>query len=276
MNIVKIAGVQMDPRISQKAVNLDHCLAKTGEAARAGARLIVFPECSLTGYCFSSLEEAVPLAETVPGPSTRTIAHACKKLKVWVVVGLIEKAGDRFFNAAVLVGPDGIAGKYRKLHLPYLGVDRFLTRGDQPYRVYDTPAGRIGMHICYDGTFPEGCRVMALAGADIIAMPTNWPAGREKIPAFVIHTRAFENKVYYIAVDRVGQEHGTTFIGRSKIIDVGGTALAEAGPAEEVIIYAEIDLDQARQKHTVIRPGEFEFDVFKDRRPEFYGDIAKV
>lgn len=272
---VRIAGVQMDPKIAEKAANLDVCLERIQEAAKLGAKLVVFPECCLTGYCFNSLEEAIPLAESIPGPSTRKIANACRKLNVHVVFGLIERVENKFFNTAAFIGPGGLVGKYRKIHLPYLGIDRFLTRGNLAFRVYDTPVGIIGLNICYDGTFPESARVMALAGAEIIALLTNWPTGRERLPSFVIPTRAFENKVYYIAVDRVGQERGTGFIGRSKIVDVQGTTLVEANSSDEEIIYADITPEEARRKHTVVVPGEFEYDLFRDRRPEFYSGITE-
>ncbi len=274
-NKVKIAGVQIDPRIGEKEANLEKCLERLSQAAGVGARLAVFPECCLTGYCFSSLDEAKPLAETVPGDSTLRLAEACLRMNIYAIIGLIERDEDRFYNAAVLAGPEGLVGKYRKIHLPYLGVDRFLNQGDLPFPVFDTAAGRIGMNICYDTNFPESARVMTLMGADIIALPTNWPAGRERVPNFVINTRAFENKVNFIAVDRVGTERGTTFIGRSKIVAADGTTLAEADQAGEEIIYADVDLELARRKRTVITPGEFEIDLIHDRRPEFYGEITR-
>ena len=130
--------------------------------------------------------------------------------------------------------------------------------------------GAIGMHICYDATFPEAARAMALQGAEILVLPTNWPEGREKMPGYVVHARALENRVHFVACDRVGEERGFRFIGRSKIVGASGDALAEAGPDEEELILAEVDLDEARNKRIVFRPGEFEVDLFGDRRPELY------
>ncbi|MBI4330708.1 MAG: carbon-nitrogen hydrolase family protein [Chloroflexi bacterium] len=271
---VRIAGVQMAPEIAQKRANLDKCLDRLHEAAAAGARLVVFPECCLTGYCFSSREEARPMAETIPGPATEGAAEACRKLRVYAVLGLIERDGGRLYNAAVLLGPEGVIASYRKVHLPYLGVDRFLNKGNLPFAVHHTRAGNLGLNICYDASFPESARVMALAGADIIILPTNWPEGRQRVPNFVINTRAFENKVHYVAVDRVGRERGTGFIGRSKIVDAGGDTLAEAGPVNEEIIYADVDLTRARTKRTVVIPGQFEFDLLRDRRPDFYRPLT--
>ncbi len=272
---VKIAAVQMDPKIMAKGANLDKILLEARLAASKDTDLIVFPECALTGYVFASLEEATPFMETVPGPSTDELAISCHELGVHVITGLLELDGDRCFNTAVLVGPQGLVGKYRKVHLPFLGIDRFLYHGDQPFRVYETPIGNIGIHICYDCNFPESARVMALLGADILALPTNWPEGRDKVAMYVVPTRAYENKVHVVAVDRVGSERGTKFIGLSKIVDAWGVTIAEASSDNEEVIYAEVSLAEARQKRVVFKAGEFELDLIGDRRPEFYGEITK-
>ncbi len=273
---VKIAGVQMDPKLMANKENLALILERTREAAGNGAELIVFPECALTGYVYSSREEAVPFAETIPGNSTVEVAALCKKLKVHVIFGLLEKEGNKYFNAAALVGPGGLIGKYRKVHLPYLGIDRFLDPGDQPFNVYKTPIGNIGMFICYDCNFCESARTMALQGADILALPTNWPQGRGKVARYVIVTRAFENTVHLVAVDRVGVERGNKFLGTSKIISAFGDVLAQGSEENEEIIYAEVKLSDAREKRQVFKPGEFELDFIGDRRPEFYGEITRM
>jgi predicted amidohydrolase len=272
----KIAAVQIEPEITAHKENLDKILAKTEIAARNGSNLIVFPECALTGYVFSNLEEVKPYTETIPGPSTDRLEECCQKLGVHIITGLIERSADKYFNAAVLIGPDGLIGVYRKIHLPFLGVDRFLDHGDKPFRVYETSIGNIGMHICYDCNFPESARVMTLMGADILALPTNWPEGRERIPKFVAPTRAYENKVYLVAVNRIGCERGTRFIGQSKIINTWGDTLAEASIENEEILYAEVNLAEAKEKHVILKPGEFEVDLIRDRRPEFYGKITET
>jgi predicted amidohydrolase len=273
---VKIAGVQMEPKILEKERNLSRCLEMIQVTAKEGARLIVFPECALTGYCFSSLEEALPVAEPIPGPSTDKLIAACRELKVYVVIGLLEKDGDKCYNAAALLGLQGLVGKHRKLHLPYLGIDRFVNHGDLPLTVYETEVGRIGLGICYDVNFPEHSRVLALQGADVIVLPTNWPEGLEVIPSLVIPTRALDNHLYCVAINRVGEERGFKFIGRSKVAHWLGLTLAEGKPDEEDILYAEIEPATARDKHLVIVPGEFEVHLFNDRRPEFYGLIAQM
>jgi 5-aminopentanamidase len=273
---MRIAAVQMDVVFADRESNLAKITQRLRETARAGAQLTVFPECSLPGYCFDSLDEARPHAEAVPGPSTLRLAETCRELSAYAVVGLLEIDGDRLFNAAALIGPSGVVASYRKVHLPYLGVDRFTTPGDRPFAVHAAGDVRVGMSICYDAAFPEAARVLALEGADIIALPTNWPPGAECTAEFVINSRAMENNVYYVAVNRVGNERGFRFIGQSKICDPRGKVLAEARHENETILYAEVDPALARQKHIVRVPGKHEIDRFADRRPEMYGRIVEM
>ena len=274
-NVFTIAGVQMDVAIGQKEKNLARMAEALNEAMGAGARLVVFPECALTGYCFESKAEAMPHAEAIPGPATHHLAELCSEHGCFAVFGLIERAGDDLFNACALVGPEGLLGSYRKVHLPYLGLDMFTTPGDRGFQVHTAGPARIGMSICYDGSFPEAARSLALDGADIICLPTNWPPGSECTASFVINTRALENNVYYVAVNRVGTERGFRFIGGSRICHPGGRTLAEAAHENEAIIHAEVDLAVARDKHLVRVPGKHEIDRFKDRRPEMYGRICE-
>lgn len=260
----------MNPRILRKDENLAKCLEMIGTAAREGARLIVFPECALTGYVFSNLAEAMTVTETVPGPSTEKLAARCQEMKVYAVVGLLEREGDKCFNVAVLLGPEGLVGKYRKTTTPCLGVDRFVTRGEQGYKVYSTEIGNLGILICYDVRMPETARVLSLGGADIVAVPSNWPVHGELYPEFMVQARACENHIYVIATNRVGEEREATFIGRSQIADPSGQVLAEAGQEEETIVFAEASPGMARHKHLVRKRHEFELDLFNDRRPELY------
>jgi predicted amidohydrolase len=271
----KVAGVQMDCRFGDKPHNLGVMRARLREAAAQGARLVVFPECILTGYGFQNLEEAQPLAETIPGPSSLTIAADCQSLNVWAVYGLLERdpTTGHLFNACALVGPDGVAGGYRKVHLPCLGVDRFVTGGDRPFAVHDLGGLRIGINICYDGSFPEAARVLALLGADLVVLPTNWPTNAAKTAEYLVPARALENHIYYLAVNRIGEEQGFRFIGGSRAAHFSGDLLACAGEGEE-IIFAGIDPEQARQKRIVHIPGAYEVDRVGNRRPEMYGPLV--
>ena len=272
---VTVAGVQFYPRIGQLRENCARILEKIGEAAAQGAKLIVFPECALSGYVFDDLDEARAATERVPGPFTDVLAATCKRFGVYAVAGMLEDLGDALYNSAVLCGPEGLVGVYRKTHLPYLGVDKLAALGPDPYRVYETDIGRIGMLICYDLRFPEAARCLALRGADIIALPTNWPEGAQGSPDFIAPTRALENRVFVVAVNRAGEERGARFIGKSQIVDPAGRRLALAETTGETVITATFDPTLARQKRLVINPGVFEIDTIGDRRPELYHRIVE-
>jgi predicted amidohydrolase len=273
---IKIAAVQMAPWLMGNEENLKAILSAVREAAVNQAKLVVFPECSLSGYVFGSREEALPFAETLPGPSTEKLIYLCRELETYVVLGLLEREGDRLFNAAALVGPQGFISGYRKNHLPFLGVDRFVDIGDRPFQVHKTPIGNIGIYICYDIVFPESSRVMTLMGADILALPTNFPqVRRETLSTHIVSARAIENRVHVVSADRVGSERGYSFAGLSKIVNAAGKTLALASPDGEEIIYGEVSLELARQKHHIIISGEYEVDYIADRRPELYGVITE-
>ena len=177
MSLLKIAGVQMDIEFANRDANLEKLSVRLSETTAAGAQLTVFPECTVTGYCFESAEEARTVSEPVDGPSVARVAELCREHDTMVVFGFLELAGEKIFNSLALVGPQGILGTYRKVHLPFLGIDRFTTPGDRPFEVISTPEVRIGMNICYDSSFPEAARVLAVKGADLITLPTNWPPG---------------------------------------------------------------------------------------------------
>jgi predicted amidohydrolase len=275
MSTWKIAAVQMDCRIGDLAGNLASIRAKLRDAAKNGARLIIFPECVLSGYCFKSADEARSFAEPLPGPATEAIASDCRELGVFTVFGMLEIDGDRLFNSAALVGPKGLIGTYRKTHLPCLGVDRCTVVGDRPYQVHDLGGLRIGILICYDGSFPEPSRVLALQGADLIVLPTNWPPEASGSARLITPARALENRVYFAAVNRVGTERGFRFIGLSRICDITGDLLAVSEDDRETILYATIDPAGARAKRIVNIPGEYEVDRIADRRPELYGKLVE-
>lgn len=267
---VRVAAAQFDPHLGDIACNTARILELLDQAASNGARLVVFPECAVTGYTVGSLDEARALAQPADGDALRAIATRCAARNIHCVIGTLLAEGDRVHNAALLIGPSGPIGAYLKAHLPYCGADRFINKGDTGFHVFDTAIGRVGMLICYDLRFPEAARTLALRGADIIALPTNWPTGAETAPEFVARARAFENRVFVIACNRVGVERGAHYIGRSCIVAPSGRHLADASPSEEEIIFADIDPRQARAKRLVIAAGEFEMDFFGDRRPELY------
>jgi predicted amidohydrolase len=274
---MKIAGVQMDVKIGRVSENLDKMIARLKETRAAGADLTVFPECALTGYCFDSLEEARQFAEPIPGPSVQAMVDACADFGGMAIFGMLEPEGENgVFNAAVMVTGTGLLGAYRKVHLPFLGVDQFSTFGDRPFDVVDGEDLKVGLNICYDSAFPESSRELTLLGADLIALPTNWPPGAEHVAEHAINTRAMENGVYYAAVNRVGHERGYDFIGQSRICGVAGETLAVANHRDEAILYADIDPAAARKKRVERIPGKHSIDRLADRRPEFYSRIVEA
>lgn len=277
-DIVRVAGVQIDIRLGDKAENLRKVQNCCREAAATGARVVIFPELTLTGYNYHEHAEIPPLAESVPGPATSAVQKICQELDILALFGLIESDGPEFYNSSVLIDPGGVAGIYRKIHLPYLGGDRFLTPGNWPFTVCETRYGKLGWIICYDGGFPESARVLALQGAEMVALCTNWPDDPDSAFSreYVSRARAVENHVYYLAVNRVGVERGVRFLGRSLFVDCDGSTLAEGSTDQEEIIYADLDLERARARRIVFEEGKYEMDRMKQRRPEYYRPICEV
>ncbi|HUQ71667.1 MAG TPA: carbon-nitrogen hydrolase family protein, partial [Planctomycetaceae bacterium] len=157
---MRIAGVQMDVKIGDIAGNVTRMIERLREARGHGAELAVFPECSLAGYCFDNRSEALPYAQSIPGPATAEFQEVCAELDCLMAFGLLEADGDKLFNAAALVGPEGVIGSYRKVHLPYLGIDRYNDYGDRPFAVQEARDVKFGLNICYDAGFPESARVL--------------------------------------------------------------------------------------------------------------------
>ena len=272
---IRVAAVQMEPKLGRVSENLDRIAAGLEQAAASGAKLAVFPECALSGYGFGSREEGLAHAVPIDGPEVGKIASIAERTGCGCIFGLLERDGSRLFNACVLIGPQGVIGTYRKVHLPFLGIDMFVDPGDRPFAVHEVAGLRVGMHICYDGSFPETARVLTLLGADLLVLPTNWPTHSECAAEHMIPTRAMENTVYVMAVNRVGVESGFRFIGGSSIADPSGTVLARAGADAEETLFAEIDPARARTKHLVRVPGRHEINRIADRRPAFYGRLVE-
>ena len=278
-----IACVQSDVSFARPHENLSRILdwlERAANAAHGAADFVVFPECMLTGYAFDSRDHAEKVALSPSDPIFATLIEAARKNEQLVTVGFVESAGERLYNSAVLVGPHGIESHYRKIHLPHLGVDRFVDRGDQGFEVTTVSTSRceeirIGMAICYDGSFPETSRVLALGGAEIIALPTNWPDPATHTARIVPPARSMENHLFFVAANRVGTENGFSFFGRSSICGPDGVVLASCDNDEETILFADVNPAMARNKR-IERSGQTHtIDRFGDRRPEFYQKLVE-
>lgn len=176
VSAVRVAVVQFDPQvgIQHSQANLEHSLELAREAAINGANLIVLPELANTGYLFGTRQEAFLHAELIPeGPSMQAWLDFARKHQVYLAAGLAERDGVQLFDSAVLVGPGGFIGKYRKAHL-WNREKLWFTPGNLGFPVFDTPIGRIGLLICWDIWFPEVPRLLSLQGADIICSLNNW------------------------------------------------------------------------------------------------------
>lgn len=269
-----MACVQGPVAFGDPGTNVAATVTALERLAGEGVEIAVFPECSLTGYCVSTAAEAARISLRDAEATLHPILEACGRHGIHAVVGYARADAGRLWNAAALVTPDGNAFEYRKVHLPCLGFDRFATPGDA-LPVFETRLGRIGVLICYDMRPPEAARTLALKGADLIVLPTNWPEGAEISADHVAIARAAENRVFFASCNRTGEENGFRFIGKSKILDITGKPLASAVGGEATTLIADLDLPQARQKRAVIRPGEYELEILGCRRPELYGEIAR-
>jgi N-carbamoylputrescine amidase len=273
---ITIACIQMEPSFGDTAANVEASVRRIVEAADNGARLIVLPELANTGYVFATREEAFALAEAVPdGPSSRRWMEVAAARDLYIVAGITERDGQSLYNSAVVIGPSGHIGTYRKMHL-WGQENLFFEPGDRGFPVFATPIGRIGVAICYDGWFPETFRLQALQGADIVCVPTNWvpipgqAPGREAMANILVMAAAHSNSIFIAAADRVGTERGQPFVGQSLIASY--TGWPAAGPASrdsEEIIYAEVDLGEARRKRNW---NDFN-QILRDRRTDVYAEM---
>ncbi|WP_432989253.1 nitrilase family protein [Dactylosporangium sp. CA-233914] len=268
-----LAGVQMRPTFGDVRANLAASSLWIREAAARGAKLVVLPEAASAGYVFTDRAEAAQHAEPVPdGPTSAGWAALAAELKIWIVGGVTERYGDRIYNSAVVLGPGGHLGTYRKAHL-WNDEKRIYDRNTAGFPVFDTPLGRIGVGICYDAWFPETFRSAALQGADLVVLPSNWvpvpgqPGDGPAMAHLMCMTGAHSNQYYVAGISRIGVERGQEFVGRSVLVGPDGWPLA--GPASrdrEELVTAEVDLIGTRRER---RDNPFN-QPLADRRTDLY------
>ena len=273
---MKVACLQMEPRIGQVQANVARSLELIAQAAQAGARLAVLPELCNTGYVFKTRDEALALSEEVPaGPTCEAWMAAARQHSMFIVAGITERENDKLYNAAVLIGPEGYIGTYRKNHL-WGDENIFFEPGNLGVPVFDIGVGRIACAICYDIWFPEIFRLAALQGADMLCVATNWvpmPAQPGNLPMManiLAMGGAHANSMFVAAADRIGIERGQPFLGNSLIVSHTGWPVA--GPASldrEEMIVAEIDLAEARLNRNLTDFNE----RLRDRRTDMYGEM---
>jgi predicted amidohydrolase len=213
----------------------------------APADLYVLRELFNSGYNFIDEAEVRTLAEPANGSTFRTICEWTKKHSCYIVYGFAEQA-DRIYNSGELVGPGGIVGIYRKVHLFYR-ENLFFTPGNLGFPVFNLPFGKIGIMICFDWIYPESARSLALKGAQLIVHPANLVL--PNCPDAMV-TRCLENRVFTATADRVGEENrgefDLKFIGTSEIVAPNGKILCRLGVQESTISVVDVDLTLANQK----------------------------
>jgi 5-aminopentanamidase len=274
---VRVAACQLTIQIAEPEANRAAAAAAIAAAVGRGAQIVVLPELTPSGYVFSGAQEARSLSEPACGPTARQWADLARVHGIVVIGGFAELGDDgKVYNSALLADRSGVRAVYRKAHLWDAEADCFIP-GDRPPPVVETEFGRISMMICYDVEFPEWVRRPALAGAELLAVPTNWPSdpfpsGERNILTVNVQAAAFANRMFIAAACRCGTERGVNWVGGSIITGVDGYPLAgpasttsEAGLAASEILFADCDLAQARNKATGPRN-----DSHADRRPGLY------
>jgi len=262
---MKVGLYQFAPVFGEVKTNLDRVAS---QIESIDCDLLVLPEFAMTGYQFITKDEVVSLAEPVPnGPTTRRLSDLARSRNMYLVAGLPERRGNQLFNSAVLVGPQGFLGVYRKTHL-FFEESLFFSPGDTGFLVWDIGLARLGILICFDWYYPESARTLALKGADILCHPSNLVLPH--CPDAMV-TRCLENRVYSITANRIGQEERggkppLRFIGKSEIVTPLGQILQRASQDQPELILCEIDVQEARKKS--LNPYN---DLWKDRKPHLYG-----
>jgi len=230
--------------------------------------ILVLPELCNSGYNFTSLEEAWKTSEKIENSIfINYLISKCKQFNLYIVSGFNERDNKNLYNSAILIGPKGYIGKYRKLHL-FMNEKDYFKPGNISLPVFDIGLCTIGMLVCFDWIFPEAWRILALKGAEIICHPSNLVLPGLAQKAVPIH--ALTNRIFTITANRIGTEGDLSFTGLSTIANPHGDILFQASQTEEETVIKDIDITLARDK-TITKKN----DLFSDRRPEEYSILTE-
>lgn len=258
---MKVAFHQFDPKLGKIDYNLKKVEKNLSKVKKLD--LLVLPELCNSGYNFRDKKEALQFAEEIPqGKSTKFLITLAKKKNCFIVAGINEKKGNALYNSAVLVGPQGYIGTYRKLHL-FFKEKNVFEPGNLGLPIFNIKGVKLGILICFDWRFPEAWRILALKGAQIIAHPSNLIVPKLSFRALPGH--AIVNRIFIVTSDRVGTERKLKFAGKSMIVDPDGNILAQASADKEEFQAAEINPKLANLKQVNAKNH-----LFKDRRVEVY------
>ena len=256
---LRVALVQQDTVWEDPAANLAKARTFVAEAARTGARVVVFPELATTGFTMAPEGFAEPL----PGPATEAFGRLAREHGLYVVGTAVEAHTPHPRNAAFVLDPGGsLVAAYRKLHPFTYGEEHQHYVGGDDCPVFHLDGIPCGLQICYDLRFPEPFRSLAVRGAEVVFLPANWPVRRLDAWSTLLAARAIENQMAVCGVNRVGRDPMAEYPGRSAILDPFGVALATGGESEGLVV-GDLDL-------TKLRAWRERFPALKDRRPELY------
>jgi len=270
--MLKIAGIQM--RCSKDPdANFRKALEMIALAADRGAGIIATQQLfNLPWFAFESLEDPFRWAEPIDGPMVSTLRAEARKHGVVLVGTFFEKDGDSFYNTSAVIERDGtLIGRYRKVHLPQIPLweeKTYFKSGDLGFPVFQTSFARIGVQICWDNFFPEGSRIMALQGAQIIFAPTAAAFASQARWEKMICANAIANNVFILRINRAGKEERQTFYGRSFCVNPFGELIASPTGTNDAIVFSEIDLNEVQETRDI-------WTFFRDRRPELYGELSR-
>ncbi len=260
---MKIGFFQFSPQIGDIQSNRRRIV----DAVRdSDADLLVAPELATSGYFFASTEQARSLSESIPGPTTETLAEITAKTGTTVVVGLPELYQDTLYNSAVVIGPDGLIGTYRKIHL-FNEEKLHFTPGKEGFFAFELKGVKVGVLICFDHMFPEAARTLALRGVQIVCHPSNLVL--PEYGQLTSRVRALENRMYWVLTNRWGTEEvgerALTFTGTSQVVHPRGRVLIRADAAADDISAVEINPEESLDKNVT----KYNH-LLDDRRPEYY------
>ena len=273
---MKIALIQQSATFDKPA-NVARALDALDRAAASGASLAIFAELAFERFHPQRPADTsfLELAEPVPGPTTDLFCERARRHAMVIILNLYERDGARAYDCSPVIDADGrLLGRTRMVHITDYACfheQGYYTPGDTGAPVYDTRAGRIGVAICYDRHYPEYMRALAVAGADLVAVPQagavgEWPEGLYEAE---LRVAAFQNGYYTALCNRVGVEECLTFAGESFVCAPNGQVIARAPAGEDTILYADVDLSSAERSHARRL-------FLRDRRPELYAEWVRA
>lgn len=272
--MLKIAGIQMNAFLD-KEKNVENAVRMVGIAAEKGARIVCLQELFSTPWFPCEINDShFELAEDIDGKTITTLRKTAKERSTVIIAPFFERNGTAFYNSAAAIGSDGeLLGVYRKVHVPKMPLyeeTHYFSPGDLGFPVFDVGIAKIGVQICWDNFFPEGARILALKGAQIIFSPTasasiaSRPTWEKSISA-----NAIVNGVYIFRVNRTGKEARQEFYGNSFCVNPEGDITGSPGGSQEGVVICSVDLK-------IVSRARKEWGFLKDRRPEMYGEITSV